>query len=30
MIADLFNIRGEGGSRAPNPPPDTSPFTGGW
>lgn len=30
MIADLFNIRGEGGSRPPTPPPDTSPFTGGW
>ncbi len=30
MIADLFDIRGEGGSRAPQPPPDTSPFTGRW
>lgn len=30
MIADLFNIRGEGGSRAPRPPPDTSPFIGRW
>lgn len=30
MIADLFNIRGEGGTRAPQPPPDTSPFTIRW
>lgn len=30
MIADLFNIRGEGGSGPPDPPPDTSPFRGRW
>lgn len=30
VFSDLFGIRGDGGSRPPDSPPDTSPFTGRW
>lgn len=30
VFSDLFGIRGDGGGAPPSPPPDTSPFTGGW